>query len=208
MANVLSPFGLAYQGLWGGAAAASASRLGIPLVATTAAIYSGDPVKIAGDGYCVPWTAGTGVSQLYGIFAGCEYLATANNQWLPSNYWPGSGAVSGSIVQGYVIPCIGSPPPWFLVQTANSAGADVAVTQADVGQNIDVAMVAGNARTGISGTYADTNTLGTAATLPFRIMALYGGNMPLGGALGPGSDAASANNWIWVMANVQQLTGI
>ena len=58
---------------------------------------------------------------------------------------------------------------------------------------------------GMSGAYLDQNVQGTTATLPFRIVDLWGNYTNLAG---PGSDIASAYDWIVVQANIYQETGI
>ena len=83
----------------------------------------------------------------------------------------------------------------------DSSTTAVAVTQADVGQNYDVAMGTGNTLNGRSGAYLDISTAATTATLPFRLIGLYQG-------VGNGSDATTANNWVIVSANTLQTTGI
>jgi hypothetical protein len=154
-------------------------------------------------GYIAKWTAGTEVSQLFGIFAGCQYLSTSQSRVVWSPYWPGADVASGaqSSVVGYVVPVSPGSAPRFLVQTSDSSTTAVAVTQADVGQNYDVAMGTGNTLNGRSGAYLDISTAATTATLPFRLIGLYQG-------VGNGSDATTANNWVIVSANTLQTTGI
>jgi hypothetical protein len=148
------------------------------------------------------------VSQLWGIFDGCEYLGS-DGSWKRSPYWPGGGNSGTGDVLAHIIPCQPGSNAMFLAQTANSGGAAVEVGIASIGQNVDVALGTGNARTGISGAYIDTNTDDVTATLPFTIVGIYGGSAtPLyAGAVGPGADT-SAYNWVYVTANINQRTGI
>ena len=203
MSNTFAPFGFSQVGGNAGAAPNFEQASYPILYSDTDKIYTGDPVKIGSNGYIAAWTAGTGVSQLFGIFAGCQYLSTSQSRVVFSPYWPGSDVASGaqSSLVGYVVPVSPGSAPRFLVQTGNSSTTAVAVTQAYVGQNSDVAMGTGNTLNGRSGAYLDINTFGATATLPFRIIGLYQG-------VGNGSDATTANNWVIVSANTLQTTGI
>ena len=203
MSNTFAPFGYSQVGGNAGAAPNFEQAAYPILYSDTDKIYTGDPVKIGSNGYIAAWTAGTGVSQLFGIFAGCQYLSTSQSRVVFSPYWPGSDVASGaqSSLVGYVVPVSPGSAPRFLVQTGNSSTTAVAVTQAYVGQNSDVAMGTGNTLNGRSGAYLDINTFGATATLPFRIIGLYQG-------VGNGSDATTANNWVIVSANTLQTTGI
>ena len=203
MSNTFAPFGFSQVGGNAGAAP-NFEQASYPIVYNDAnKIYTGDPVKILETGYIAKWTAGTGVSQLFGIFAGCQYLSTSQSRVVWSPYWPGADVASGaqSSVVGYVVPVSPGSAPRFLVQTSDSSTTAVAVTQADVGQNYDVAMGTGNTLNGRSGAYLDISTAATTATLPFRLIGLYQG-------VGNGSDATTANNWVIVSANTLQTTGI
>lgn len=164
-------------------------------------IYHGDPVKSLNTGYIAQWTAATAVSQLAGIFWGCQYYSLSNKTTIYPNYWPGADVGTDAEVTAQLVPVATAVPPLFVVQTGNSATTAVAVTLADIGQNADVALGTGSTVSGQSGAYLDINTFGTTATLPFRIVALYDGP-------GNGSDAASANNWVIVQANIYQETGV
>jgi hypothetical protein len=203
MSNTFAPFGLSQTGGNPGVSPSFEQSAYSILYSDTNKIFSGDPVKMTAGGYVAAWTAGTAVSQLFGIFNGCEYLSTSQGRVVWSPYWPGSDVASTaqSSIVAYVIPCAPGSAPRFVAQTGNSNTTATAVTIADIGQNIDVAMGTGNAANGRSGAYLDQYTQGVAATLPFRIISLYPG-------VGNGSDATSANNWVIVEANTLQTTGI
>lgn len=199
MANTNAPFGLRFLGLSGGSAAPTCSTINAQLVYNAAAIYYGDPVMMQADGTILRWSPTTGVSQLWGVFQGCQYLGN-NGSWTRGIYWPGSGAASGTAnIVCDIVPCIGSPPPLFVIQT-DSTG----ITQADVGQNADVAIGTGVVPPGRSGAYLNHSTYNTTATLPFRIQSLWADNTVPNA---PGTQAG-AYNWAVVTANVQQSTGI
>ena len=203
MSNTFAPFGFSQVGGNAGAAPNFEQAAYPILYSDSTKIYTGDPVKIGSNGYITAWTVGTGVSQLFGVFGGCEYLSTSQSRVVWSPYWPGADVAAGaqSSVVGYVVPIAPTTSGRFLVQTGNSSTTAVAVDQGYVGQNSDVAMGTGNTLNGRSGAYLDINTFGTTATLPFRIIGLYQG-------VGNGSDATTANNWVIVAANTSQTTGI
>lgn len=203
MANTFAPFGFSQVGGAPGAAPNFEQSQYTILYSDTNKIYTGDPVKLTSDGVVAAWTAGTAVSQMFGIFAGCSYLSTSQSRVVWSPYWPGADVASTAqdTIEAYLVPVSPGTAPRFLVQTGNSATTAVAVTRADIGRNSDVAMGTGNTLNGRSGAYLDINTFNTTSTLPFRIIGLYQG-------VGNGSDATSAYNWVIVEANTLQTTGI
>lgn len=207
MANTNAPFGFKQQVSATGAP--SNFEIVYKQIAynDTTKIYTGDPVKMLNTGYIAQWTASTAVSQLAGIFVGCEYLSTASGKMVSAAFWPGADVASTaqSTIIAKIIPCTGAIAPTFLVQS-DSTG----VAFADIGQNVDVALGTGSTLTGQSGAYLDVSTINTTATLPFRIVGLYGGGYGAGGVGGiqPGStgpyagSATGAYNWVLVRANV------
>ena len=212
MANSNSPFGLLQIGLNGSPVTNGAMeerRNGI-LSTNNTAFYTGDLIKAVAGGYLEQWSAGTAVSQLWGVFQGCRYASAAQQTILLNKYWPGSGnAVAGTVLAQY-IPAILSPPPLFVIQT-DSTG----ITVADIGANADVNVGTGSTTSGKSGMYLDVGTLATTATLPLRIVDLWA-NRAMGGfpeqaggssSLVPGTQAG-AYNWAVVVLNVTLTTGI
>ena len=206
MANVNAPYGLKQQqGATGAASNFEMVNMTIAYNDSTK-IYTGDPVKKLSTGYIGQWTASTAVSQLAGIFAGCEYLSSSQGKMVSSPYWPGADVASTAqnTIVAKIIPINLAIPSTFLVQS-DSTG----VAFADIGQNIDVALGTGSTLTGQSGCYLDVGTIGVTATLPFRIVGLYGGAWGAGGHGGiqPGStgpyngSATGAYNWVLVQAN-------
>lgn len=158
-------------------------------------IFRGDPVKLLTTGYVAQWTASTAVSQLAGIFWGCRYLSTSQGRIVSNNYWPGSDAAGD--VTALVVPILFNVPQYFLVQT-DSTGAAFA----DKYGNFDIQLGTGSTATGQSGAYLDISTINTTATLPFRLIDLWGGTPPAGrGNVGPGTQSG-AYNWVIVAANI------
>lgn len=207
MANINAPFGFKQQQSAMGAPS-NFEMINMPIAYNdTTKIYTGDPVKRLATGYIGQWTAATAVSQLAGIFCGCEYLSSSQGKMVSSAFWPGADVASGaqSTIIAKIIPCNLAIPPKFLVQS-DATG----IAFADIGQNVDIAVGTGSTTTGVSGAYLDAGTLGATATLPFRIVGLYGGAWGAGGSGGiqPGTggpysgSATGAYNWVIVQANV------
>ena len=211
MANTNAPFGLRFIGLQGGGVTNSSNqeRRNAILYSNTTAIYTGDLIKMQSTGYLAQWTATTAVSQCWGVFAGCRYASNSQQTIVPQKYWPGTDAASGTVLAQY-IPAVLSPAPLFVIQT-DSTG----ITVADIGANADINVGTGSTVTGMSGSYLDTGTLNTTATLPLRIIDLWAnwsmGNSAEGAggssSLAPGTQAG-AYNWAVVAINVTGSTGI
>lgn len=211
MANTNAPFGLRQIGLNGGPVTnfAMQERRNAILYSNTTAIYTGDLIKMQNSGYMAQWSAGTAVSQCWGVFAGCRYYSNSQQTTTPNKYWPGTDAASGTVLAQY-IPAILSPAPLFVIQT-DSTG----ITVADIGANADIVVGTGSTTTGFSGSYLDVSTLATTATLPLRIVDLWA-NVAMGGPVeGAGSSSslvpgtqAGAYNWAVVALNVTGSTGI
>lgn len=191
MANTASPLGFLHQGNTEGTSPTFGQRNALIANANGTAIFKGDPVKLLSTGYIAQWTASTAVSQLAGIFVGCQYQSSVAGL-VRSPYWPGSGATGD--ITAFIIPCNLSTPGWFLCQAIGATG----ILFADIGQTVDVSLGSGSTTTGLSAAGADQGTLGTSATLPFRVMAMG----PATGPSGTGNDNTLANNWIYVAANV------
>lgn len=193
MANTNAPFGFKLIGNQGGVAPNFGLITAKIASNDTTAIYHQDPVKMLNTGYVAQWTASTAVSQLWGIFQSCKYYNSAIGRVVNSPYWPGANA-SGDVT-AYLIPCVlAGVAPQFLVQSSGTA-----FSQADVGAVADVSVGTGSTIGGcFSGATLDQGTLGTTATLPFRIVGLYS---DIAAAGAPGSEAASYN-WAIVSANI------
>lgn len=146
----------------------------------------------------------TNDTQVLGILDRIEYYDTAQQKKIYTNAWTApSTALSGSVL-AYVI-----DDPQAVFQ-AQGGPANIALTA--VGANINFAGNAAPNAYGISVAYADSSSIDTTNTLPFRIVNVPQnlGGVPLTG--GPiGIDSASAYNIIEVVLNstdAKQLTGI
>ena len=201
MTNINSPFGFWHLG---------PNRGGPPLTggiierkiatANNTPIARGDLVQSLNTGYVAISAPGVAVSQAAGIFVGCRYLSTALGQWVYRSYWPnGDHAVDG---YAEIIPIAGVPPQLFRVQALSTQ-----FTLADVGNNCDISVgsqsIAGGY--GYSGMTLDRGTIGSTATLPFRIVGLYSDIAPSGAN---GTDNTNPYNLVIVQSNSTQETGI
>ena len=124
----------------------------------SSAVYHGDLVKLTG---------GTDVASIiaandaaFGVFDGCRYTdSTGRPTYSP--FWPAS--LSGvTNIEWYVIPF--DP----LMECEIQAGGSIANTA--IGDSADIVIAAGNANTGVSGSYMNTTLKGAAAVGNFRIL--------------------------------------
>lgn len=163
MANTNAPFGFRP---WSGTGSTPTFELSVRKIASnnSTAIFRGDAVIPLTTGYIAQATAST--VRMEGIFWGCKYLSTSQKRTVWSAYWPGADAAAD--VEAYVID---SPDMKFEVQSSDQNAA-LPVAFANIGEYINISVGTGNTATGISGMTVDVNTLGTTATLPFRIVSL------------------------------------
>lgn len=154
----------------------------------TTAIFYGDAVIPLTTGYIGQATAGT--VRVEGIFVGCKYLSVSQKRTVWSNFWPGADA--NGDVEAYIID---DPNAQFVVQSSDTSGT-AAITFANIGEYINIAVGTGNTATGISGMTVDQDTLGTTVTLPFRIVGLV--ENPPGAN---GTDTSSEYNHVIVAFN-------
>ena len=194
MANTNAPNGLVPYASAGGASPPTYALRPVKILYNEGAIYKGDPVKNLATGTVGRWTAATGVSQMAGVFWGCEYLSQTRGYTVESNYWPGTDVASTQYVTGFVVPCDLANPQWFVLQM-NSTGATIL----DVNATLDLTMTAGSTTTGWSAAVGDSTTINTTATQPFKIMQLYSGIDNTG---------TGAYAKVIVAANITQSTGI
>jgi hypothetical protein len=188
MANTNAPFGFRQ---YSGTGSAPTYEQNVRYIASsnTTAIYFGDAVIPLTSGYIGQATAGT--VRVEGIFAGCKYVSISQKRTVWSNYWPGTSDANGD-VEAYIID---DPNAKFLVQSSDTSGTS-AITFANVGEYINIAVGSGNTATGISGMTVDQDTLATTVTLPFRIVGLV--TSPPGAE---GTDTATEYNQVIVAFN-------
>lgn len=187
MSNIQAPQGFQSIGNDSGGAPTFGNATGYIEAAYSTPIFIGDAV-ILNAGYLNLAVPGT--TTIAGIFIGCRYVSPGAGKpvW---GYWPGSGAAAGSLAVAYFI---NDPFAEFYAQSNGSA-----ITQADVGQNINFAAGSGNTLNGRSTQSLDQGTIATTSTLPFVIT-----------SVGPftGSDGASSYNWVKVAYNNQMFRNL
>jgi hypothetical protein len=204
LANIFSPFGFRYHGLYGDQAPPTSGLIQMKITAGNTNVFGeGDPLKFLATGYVDAFSNATTATLLAGVFKSVEYYSTAFGRRVWSNYWPGSGVAGDALVS--VIPCQGSIAPRFLV---SSSGA-TAVTMGNVGYNTDI-LSGTQTGTYSGGFYKSTCSIDTVAnfavtnTKPWRIVQLYSDIAPHGAN---GADN-SAYNWVLVEPNNSIITGI
>lgn len=190
MANTFAPFGFSQNK--GTGSAPTYEQVPAPIAYNTANIFFGDPVFRLSDGTVAGVTTGPGpgTGVLAGIFVGCKYLSVSQKRTVWSNYWPGSDVASTNTVEGYLV---NDPNAQFLVQSSGGSG----ITQAMLGQLVQFAYGTGNTSTGLSGAYIDATSVGSTATLPFRIVSL---TVPVGSST---AVTGQYNNAIVAFNNVE-----
>ena len=201
MSNPNSPFGFAWMGAApGGPPVTGCQRKFKIATANNTPICFGDVVQQLSTGYIAIGAASVAGSLTAGVFVGCRYLSTARGEQVYSSYWPnGDHAYDG---EAYVIPIAGNTPQLFRVQAYSTSFAF-----SDVGANCDihVGTQSINGGYGLSGITLDQGSLGTTATLPFRIVNLYSAYVPSGT---PGTDDSSNYAQVVVTSNPDYETGI
>ena len=167
-ANVYSPSGFATVHRVDSAPSNYGMQASYPILYNYATqIAYGDPVYLYTDGTLriVP----NGGTSILGIFRGCKYLSptTGKTEWF--SYWSApSNLATTTVVTAYVD---SDPNMEFICQ-----GTGTAVTQSQVGLNIDILTSSsgapGAAPAGISTCGLIISSLTATATLPFRLISV------------------------------------
>jgi hypothetical protein len=198
MANTNAPFG--FRQISGTGSAPTYEQVAVDIAYNTTNIFFGDPVAPTNTGYITQAgsSGGSSDTQIAGIFAGCQYLSTAQKRTVWSNYYPGGTDPASGTIIGYII---NDPNAKFVAQTS-SAGA----AQTNINTTVGFTIGSGNTSTGISAALVNMSTSGTDNTQPFRILSLV--SQPPGG---PGTDTTSGYNYVVVGFNnvsTKSLVGI
>lgn len=193
MANNNAPFGFRPVRRLDGVSPNGASNNYLIDPTDTVAIYSGDPVKIGAGGYITKALSTDNPVLPIAIFSGCEYYDTTVKKpiWFPA--WLGSASAVAPVTAWVVT----DTKQVFEVQSSGTA-----ITNADIGANVNFAIGTGNSVTGQSGATVNQALLNTTNTLPFRIVGL---------STKVGNDNASSYNIVEVIFNdsfYNQLTGV
>jgi hypothetical protein len=196
MPNTLAPQGLMISHRLGAAPNYQISRRWVSPNNPTP-IFQGDPVVQLSTGYLAQ--AAPGVTQIAGVFLGCEYMSIGQRKIFGRNWWGGGDAVAGLNVSARVID---DPLSVFRIQ------GNGLITFAMIGMNAQFAIGVGNQANGMSGATLDvvTNPPAVTATFPLRIIDLI--TDPPGAN---GTDTTTPYNWAYVTFNNQDfkaLTGI
>ena len=136
-------------------------------------IFNGDPVLQTADGTLIiaVGTGGTPSTQVFGVFQGVEYTDSAGAV-IFSNYWPASTTATN--IKAKVIT---DPDVVFAIQS-DATG----VAAGDVGQLADVEIVAGDVKTGKSGTNLDMSTGSGTTGKHLRILRILNDGVNAAGA--------------------------
>jgi hypothetical protein len=198
MANSFSAFGFRSFGrLEGGSPTAGLTKLNL-LSSDTNLYFTGDPVAISSAslvaGYITLPSSGT-LTQVSGIFAGCEYFSPSQAKVIWSSYFPGNVG-SSSPCNAY---CITDPEQLFTVQCTTTAVVGTSAIGLNVGWASSL-QASGNTTTGISAVALNSSTVSANSSLPFRIVDTSSSFAPPGvnGADGTTAGAiivVAPNNW-------------
>ena len=195
MANTLAAFGFRqFRRLDGGAPTAGFDTLTIAS-SDTNVIGTGDVVATSATGPYVT-VLSSGLSQIRGVFMGCEYYSPTVGRKVWSPYFPGSVQTSSGTndVQAWV--CT-DPEMLYIVQCSTTA----TVLSSQIGLNFGVSsgtFGSANTTTGISAMTLASTSAATTATLPWRFMDYYSNWAPPGVN---GTDNTSAGNIVVVAPN-------
>lgn len=197
MSNTQTTFGFRHIGFLPGSS--PDYQLATRLIASsnTTSIYFGDPViKSAGTQYIQAATSTNGATPLDGIFQGCMLIPATGGAPTWSPFYPGS---AGADVTAYVM----EAPNALFVGAAFSTNISSTAIGAGISFHTGTGSTVGG---GFSGYTLDQATIATTTTAnsPFQIVGLYGLGNGNFGAVGNGSDSASAFNWVIVGFNNQR----
>lgn len=211
MANISAPFGFRQFRRYDG---------GAPTAGFDTLVIASSDTNVIGTGDCVatiqstsPGAAGnyvsapsSGLSQIRGVFMGCEFFSPTVGRKVWSPFFPGSVATSCGTndVQAWV--CT-DPEMLYTVQgsTTNT------ITSSMVNHNFGISSAtigAANTTTGVSAMTLASSTGVTTATLPWRVIDFYSNWAPPGVN---GTDNTSAGQIVIVAPNSfdrSVLTGI
>jgi hypothetical protein len=165
MANTSAPFG--FRQMSGTGSAPTYEQVAVDIAYNTTNIFFGDPVAPTNTGYITQAgsSGGSSDTQIAGVFAGCQYLSTAQKRTVWSNYYPGGTDPATGTIIGYII---NDPNAKFVAQTGTGGAA-----QTNINNTVGFTIGSGNTATGISAALVNMSTAGTDATQPFRSVACY-----------------------------------
>lgn len=193
--NPNSPFGFRYIGKTDATVPNFGMRTGFIPSANTDQIFTGDVLTPNAAGYLDLSAVTGGGAAIGGVAVWFQWMSRAAQATVMRNWWPGSGDAIGDVMVAYQ----SDPAALFEVQCLLGP-----ITQASVGLNANFNIGSGGRTVGAgnqSSFTLDDGTLGTGASLPFKVYRLpvAGPNAALYSM--SGSDASSAYNRVWVTIN-------
>lgn len=194
-ANPNDPFGFKYIGKIDGNPPNYGSRTGLVASGNTNKIFTGDPLKPDASGYLDVSVVVGGGTAIGGVAQSFSWISKSQNKTVYQNWWPGNGDASGDVT------CFYQADSGALFEVQCLLGP---VTQANVGSNANFNVGSGGAQIGAgnqSSFTLDDGTLGSGASLPFKVY-----NLPVKGPLTAqyataGYDPTQAYNRVWVTIN-------
>jgi len=195
MANISAPFGFRqFRRFDGGAPTAGFDTL---IIASSDAnvIGTGDVVATSATGPYVT-VLSSGLSQVRGVFMGCEFYSPTVGRKIWSPFFPGSVATTSGTNDAQTWVCT-DPEMLYTVQCSTNA----TVLSSQIGLNFGVSsgtFGAANTTTGVSGMTLASTSFATTNPLPWRLMDFYSNSAPPGVN---GTDNTSAGNIVIVAPN-------
>lgn len=195
MTNVSAPFGFRqFRRLDGGAPTAGFDTL-VVASSDTNVYGTGDTVVTSTTGPYVT-VMSSGLSQVRGVFLGCEFYSPTVLRKVWSPYFPGSVQTSSGTNDAQAWVCT-DPEMLYIVQGSTNA----AIGSSLIGYNFGVSsgtFGAANTTTGISGMTLASTSYATTSTLPWRLMDVYSNWAPPGTN---GTDNTTGGNIVIVAPN-------
>tara|TARA_R110000751_G_scaffold18476_3_gene56196 strand:- start:1754 stop:2350 length:597 start_codon:yes stop_codon:yes gene_type:complete len=130
-------------------------------------MFQGDPVTLSTAGTII---RGSASNPSLGVFQGTKYQDT-QGVWQFTNYFAGATAyLAGNTPVAMIID---DPNAQYTVQETDAGGASgTPLTQAAVGNNIDMLYTAGDTRTGMSAVSINNASIATTLVDNFKVVAL------------------------------------
>ncbi len=161
-------------------------------------LFTGDPVTLGTAGTIIVAVASQSV---LGVFAGVEYVVTSNRYAIKFPYWPASTVTASGVP--IVVSVIDDPRVRFTIQeaTSTSGASGTPLTQAAVGNNLNVVLSTGNTTSGQSRAYLDNSTSATTLLGMVKLVGLDPGiSLGIASTVGvPGGQqtvGTAFSNWI------------
>lgn len=198
MANISAPFGFRqFRRLDGGAPTAGFDTL---LIASSDAnvIGTGDVVSTSTASLNGQYVSvlSSGLSQVRGVFMGCEFFSPTVNRKVWSPFFPGSVATTSGTNDAQAWVCT-DPEMMYTVQT--STGTVVGTSQISLNFGVSSGTFgSASTLTGLSAMTLASTSAATTNTLPWRLMDMYSNWAPPGVN---GTDNTSAGNIVIVAPN-------